>query len=463
MIQISNLAAGYNQSQVIHDMTFKTAPQEILAVVGRNGMGKTTLLKTLMGILPIKGGTIHVGDQDISKLETHQRVASGLAFVPQGRMIFPNLTVLENMLTAVKGKLEKSDWDEIYALFPVLFDMRHRKGGNLSGGQQQQLAIARALLTKPKVLILDEPTEGIQPSIIKDISAGPPRESATCKPSLPSLSVNRCSPSCSTRATASMVIEQVVKHHSRGHPRARCRCCAQDQGHCSRCDSPPFQVIQPQTSTQYSKTMRRTIIPDITKSRRGIPGTRLRSRKRQDSYPTIVKPGATRKPLISVDINTPADQQDVIHNRWHYDIPMVAKCKPGDEFRVECVDWTGGQINYNNNASDVREVVDLSKVHYLSGPIEVEGAEPGDLLVVDILDIGTLKDSEWGFTGIFSKENGGGFLTDHFPDARKAVLGLPRHLHVVAADSRRGIRRHHAPRPDRLPSVEAAPRHLEQT
>ena len=166
--------------------------------------------------------------------------------------------------------------------------------------------------------------------------------------------------------------------------------------------------------------MSRTIIPDITKSRRGIPGRSFIPGNGKTSYPTIGKPGATRKPLISVDINTPADQQDVIHNRWHYDIPMVAKCKPGDEFRVECVDWTGGQINYNNNASDVRDV-DLSKVHYLSGPIEVEGAEPGDLLVVDILDIGTLKDSEWGFTGIFSKENGGGFLTDHFPDARKAV------------------------------------------
>ena len=170
MIEITNLNAGYNQSQVIRDLSFKVAPQEILAVVGRNGMGKTTLLKTLMGILPHKGGSIRVGAQDISKLETHQRVASGLAFVPQGRMIFPNLTVMENMLTAVKGTLEKSDLDEIYALFPVLYEMKQRKCGNLSGGQQQQLAIARALLTRPKVLILDEPTEGIQPSIIKDIA-----------------------------------------------------------------------------------------------------------------------------------------------------------------------------------------------------------------------------------------------------------------------------------------------------
>ena len=170
MIEIANLNAGYNQSQVIHDMSFKVAPREILAVVGRNGMGKTTLLKTLMGILPLKGGAIKVGEKDVSKLETHRRVAEGLAFVPQGRMIFPNLTVMENMLTAVKGRLEKSDLDEIHALFPVLFEMRGRKGGNLSGGQQQQLAIARALLTRPKVLILDEPTEGIQPSIIKEIA-----------------------------------------------------------------------------------------------------------------------------------------------------------------------------------------------------------------------------------------------------------------------------------------------------
>jgi urea transport system ATP-binding protein len=170
MIEVTNLDAGYSQSKVIQDLSFKVAPREILAIVGRNGMGKTTLLKTLMGILPTKAGAICIGGKDISRLETHQRVGEGLAFVPQGRMMFPNLTVLENMMTAVKGTLAESELNEIYSLFPVLREMKNRKGGNLSGGQQQQLAIARALLTKPKVLILDEPTEGIQPSIIKDIA-----------------------------------------------------------------------------------------------------------------------------------------------------------------------------------------------------------------------------------------------------------------------------------------------------
>lgn len=126
------------------------------------------------------------------------------------------------------------------------------------------------------------------------------------------------------------------------------------------------------------------------------------------------------KTLIKVDLNkTPEEQGDVLHNRWHPDIPMVAMVKPGDEFRVECIDWTGGQITNDNSANDIRDV-DLTKVHYLSGPIGVEGAEPGDLLVVDILDIGTLAGSEWGFTGLFAKENGGGFLTEHYPNARKA-------------------------------------------
>ncbi|BBP00704.1 formamidase [Sulfuriferula nivalis] len=126
------------------------------------------------------------------------------------------------------------------------------------------------------------------------------------------------------------------------------------------------------------------------------------------------------KTLIKVDINkSPEEQSDVLHNRWHPDIPMVAMVKPGDEFRVECIDWTGGQIGNNDSANDIRDV-DLTKVHYLSGPIGVEGAEPGDLLVVDILDVGAFQESEWGFTGLFDKANGGGFLTDHYPDARKA-------------------------------------------
>jgi len=129
------------------------------------------------------------------------------------------------------------------------------------------------------------------------------------------------------------------------------------------------------------------------------------------------------KTLIKVDLKTSPTKQKVLHNRWHPDIPMVAYVKPGDEFRVECVDWTGGQISDDDCANDVRDV-DLTKVHYLSGPIGVEGAEPGDLLVVDLLDLGVMPGFEWGFTGIFAKSNGGGFLTEHFPHARKACWGF---------------------------------------
>ena len=125
------------------------------------------------------------------------------------------------------------------------------------------------------------------------------------------------------------------------------------------------------------------------------------------------------KPLIKVDFKKKPEEQPYLHNRWHPDIPMIAWVKPGDEFRVECLDWTGGQIKDDDNAKDVRDV-NLSKVHYLSGPIGVKGAEPGDLLVVDLLDVGVLPESDWGFTGIFDRKNGGGFLVDQFPDARKA-------------------------------------------
>lgn len=170
MFNITNLASGYGQSQVIHEVNLDVKKQEIVAVMGRNGMGKTTLFKTLMGILPTRGGSVKVDGKEVSGMDSYHRVENGIAYVPQGRMIFSHMTVLENIQTGLPASARGKVPEEFYALFPVLYDMRHRKGGNLSGGQQQQLAIARALATNPKVLLLDEPTEGIQPSIIKDIA-----------------------------------------------------------------------------------------------------------------------------------------------------------------------------------------------------------------------------------------------------------------------------------------------------
>ncbi|QGA50933.1 urea ABC transporter ATP-binding subunit UrtE [Pseudomonas brassicacearum] len=170
MFNVDKLSCGYGQSQILHDLDLAVAKREIVAVMGRNGMGKTTLFKSLMGILPQWRGQVSVDGQDVSNLETHERVEHGIAYVPQGRMIFPSMTVLENIQTGLPASARGQVPEDLYALFPVLYDMRSRKGGNLSGGQQQQLAIARALATNPKVLLLDEPTEGIQPSIIKDIA-----------------------------------------------------------------------------------------------------------------------------------------------------------------------------------------------------------------------------------------------------------------------------------------------------
>ena len=170
MLHVTDLHVSYGQSEALHGIDLHAKKNETVAIMGRNGMGKTTLFKSLMGVLPAKSGTIQVDGQDVTKDESFLRVKKGLAYVPQGRMIFPTLTVLENIQTGLENARDKRVPDEIYALFPVLFDMRNRKGGNLSGGQQQQLAIARALVTNPKVLLLDEPTEGIQPSIIKDIA-----------------------------------------------------------------------------------------------------------------------------------------------------------------------------------------------------------------------------------------------------------------------------------------------------
>ncbi len=169
MLNVTDLHVSYGQSEVLHGLNFTVRPNEIVAIMGRNGMGKTTLMKSLIGISPSSKGSIKVGDAELAGLKSHQRVAKGVAYVPQGRMIFSTMTVKDNIETGLSASAGSKVPDDIYELFPVLLDMKDRRGGNLSGGQQQQLAMARALASKPKVLLLDEPTEGIQPSIIRDM------------------------------------------------------------------------------------------------------------------------------------------------------------------------------------------------------------------------------------------------------------------------------------------------------
>ena len=170
MFEVSQLNVAYGESHVIHDITLTVGANESVAVMGRNGMGKTTLLKSLIGLLPTRSGHIWLNGQELTGLPSYKRVKQGLAFVPQGRMVFPFLTVEQNILTGAEHSGHRTVPDYLYRFFPVLQEMKHRKGGNLSGGQQQMLAIARALISDPKVLILDEPTEGIQPSIIKELA-----------------------------------------------------------------------------------------------------------------------------------------------------------------------------------------------------------------------------------------------------------------------------------------------------
>jgi urea transport system ATP-binding protein len=171
MLGVDNLNQYYGGSQILRGVSFELKQGTVTSLLGRNGVGKSTLLKCLMGLLPARSGTMKLGERDITRSTPHERAALGIGYVPQGREIFNRLTVEENLLMglAARSDRRRDIPAEIYELFPVLKSMLKRRGGDLSGGQQQQLAIGRALAGNPKVLILDEPTEGIQPSIIKDI------------------------------------------------------------------------------------------------------------------------------------------------------------------------------------------------------------------------------------------------------------------------------------------------------
>ena len=170
MLTVQNINQYYGGSHILRDVSLTAAPGKVSVLLGRNGVGKTTLLKSLMGLVPIKSGSISLDGQPIDKATPYDRARAGIGFVPQGREIFGRLTVEENLRMGLAYKSGSTPIPEhLYTLFPVLKQMLKRRGGDLSGGQQQQLAIARALAPSPSLLILDEPTEGIQPSIIKDI------------------------------------------------------------------------------------------------------------------------------------------------------------------------------------------------------------------------------------------------------------------------------------------------------
>ena len=170
LLSVASIEQYYGGSHILRDVSLSVQMGQVTTVLGRNGVGKTTLLKSIMGVVPIRSGNLLLNGQSINQMKPFERVRAGIGFVPQGREIFGRLTVEENIRMGLAYLPASATIDpEIYELFPVLKQMLKRRGGDLSGGQQQQLAIARALVAKPKLLILDEPTEGIQPSIIKDI------------------------------------------------------------------------------------------------------------------------------------------------------------------------------------------------------------------------------------------------------------------------------------------------------
>lgn len=170
MLKLENYSVSYGESCVIRDLNLEIKDHEIVALLGRNGMGKTTLMKSVIGMIRSSSGKAYLQDREIENLKSFERVKAGIGFVPQGRMIFSTMTVRENIETGLTVTGSNRIPEDLYVSFPILKEFSKRKGGNLSGGQQQQLAIARALASNPKLLLLDEPTEGIQPNIIKDMA-----------------------------------------------------------------------------------------------------------------------------------------------------------------------------------------------------------------------------------------------------------------------------------------------------
>lgn len=170
MLKIKGMDSYYGESRIISSLDLDVEKGKVVCMIGRNGVGKSTILKSIMGLVKTPKGSIVFDGEDVIKLPTYTRVRKGIGYVPQGRDIFPQMTVYENLMLGLQARGQRAKMpDYIYELFPVLEKFEKRKGGDLSGGQQQQLAIARALVTEPKILILDEPTEGIQPSVIQDI------------------------------------------------------------------------------------------------------------------------------------------------------------------------------------------------------------------------------------------------------------------------------------------------------
>lgn len=173
MLKLRGIESGYGESMVIRNVNLEVRPGQIVCLMGRNGVGKSTLMKSIMGLIKPRSGSIHYMDTDLTSTSPDRRAKSGIGYVPQGREIFPQLTVEENLLLGLEASSDRRKKlpDTIFDTFPVLRQMLHRKGGDLSGGQQQQLAIARALAPGPQLLLLDEPMEGIQPSIVMEIEA----------------------------------------------------------------------------------------------------------------------------------------------------------------------------------------------------------------------------------------------------------------------------------------------------